>query len=307
MENNCCFVNSWGILKSCHIHSSDPKHDCSQDIQHLDDVKKGTKMFDNVSIYVCSNALSYFVKNILPFIKNNFTLVSGDSDMCTPLESLRPPLFDQLVNYPFLIRWFAQNTRIQKHPKIVQMPIGLDFHTFSKYPYYNLIKEGEETSPLGQEKILFSIREMMKPFYERHCKVFMQFGMNDRFGQRKGALEQIPSFLVFSPGGMKRTDTWKAITEYSFVVSPFGNGMDCHRTWETLALGAIPIVKALNFEALFHDLPVWIVREWTEITEESMHLKIEEFKQKEIKGEFNYNKITLEYWKNQINCCKINN
>ena len=39
------------------------------------------------------------------------------------------------------------------------------------------------------------------------------------------------------------------------VISPMGNGLDCHRTWEALYLGVIPLVRgspALNtFARLF--------------------------------------------------------
>jgi hypothetical protein len=31
---------------------------------------------------------------------------------------------------------------------------------------------------------------------------------------------------------------------YAFVASPYGGGPDCHRTWEALILGCIPIVKS---------------------------------------------------------------
>ena len=32
-----------------------------------------------------------------------------------------------------------------------------------------------------------------------------------------------------------------------YVLSPPGNGPDCHRTWESIYLGAIPIVLAIGF------------------------------------------------------------
>jgi len=90
----------------------------------------------------------------------------------------------------------------------------------------------------------------------------------------------------------KRTQNWNNITQNTFVLSPFGMGMDCHRTWEALCLGAIPIVKAPNFQKMFEDLPVLIVNEWSEITRELLDKTIEEFKTRE----FKYEKLTLQYW-----------
>jgi hypothetical protein len=86
------------------------------------------------------------------------------------------------------------------------------------------------------------------------------------------------------------------ITEYTFVLSPFGVGMDCHRTWESLCLGSIPIVKARNFEKMLEDLPVLIVNEWGEITQELLDKTIQSFKTRT----FNYDKLQLSYWINNI-------
>jgi len=36
---------------------------------------------------------------------------------------------------------------------------------------------------------------------------------------------------------------YRAVSTFHFVASPRGNGLDCFRTWEVLALGAIPVVK----------------------------------------------------------------
>lgn len=52
-----------------------------------------------------------------------------------------------------------------------------------------------------------------------------------------------------------------------FVVSPKGNGLDCHRTWEAIAFGAIPIVPTSHLDSLYEKLPVIIVKNsWSEIT-----------------------------------------
>jgi hypothetical protein len=72
--------------------------------------------------------------------------------------------------------------------------------------------------------------------------------------------------------------------------------MDCHRTWETLCLGAIPIVKAPNFTKLFEDLPVLIVNNWSDINQELLDRTINNFKSKN----FNYKKLKLSYWINKI-------
>ena len=56
----------------------------------------------------------------------------------------------------------------------------------------------------------------------------------------------------------------KKYSEYKFVASPHGGGIDCHRTWETLLVGSIPIVKTSSLDSLYDELPVVIVKEWEE-------------------------------------------
>jgi hypothetical protein len=49
-----------------------------------------------------------------------------------------------------------------------------------------------------------------------------------------------------------------------FVVCPRGNGLDTHRVWEALYLGAIPIIKKSEIFAALEGWPVWIVDSWDE-------------------------------------------
>lgn len=43
---------------------------------------------------------------------------------------------------------------------------------------------------------------------------------------------------------LNRSELWRRHGNYAFVISPPGHGLDCHRTWEALALGCIPITLA---------------------------------------------------------------
>ena len=38
-----------------------------------------------------------------------------------------------------------------------------------------------------------------------------------------------------------------------------GNGEDCHRTWEALLLGSIPVVRHGGIDSLFQDSPIFIL------------------------------------------------
>jgi hypothetical protein len=49
-----------------------------------------------------------------------------------------------------------------------------------------------------------------------------------------------------------------------FVPSPAGNGLDCHRTWEALYLGAIPVVLKEEFCGE-ENWPVLVVNSWQDL------------------------------------------
>ena len=61
----------------------------------------------------------------------------------------------------------------------------------------------------------------------------------------------------------------KLVLSSRFVISPPGNGPDCHRTWEAMYLGAIPIVLRKSWPFAHLELPVLIVDTWDQIPEET--------------------------------------
>ena len=166
---------------------------------------------------------------------------------------------------------------------------------------------GEKSTPMQQEQMLENIKLNSKPFYERKIKAYSNFHFftNTKFGyDRIDAMKNIPSELVYyEPNHTIRINTWKTQSEYAFVISPHGNGLDCHRTWEALCLGCIPIVKTSNIDTLYHDLPVLILKDWSMLTLELLERTIDEFKNRN----FNYEKLTLQYWIHKINSYNIIN
>lgn len=315
MENTCKFVSSRGLLKSCTFHCLTPvssnnfKTINRTDISYLNNINE-TNSFNGMSIYLCNInvILKYFIFNILPLLKHQFYLISGDSDATIPNDILTKDIFDILVGNPYLIQWFSQNCVIE-HDKITQLPIGLDYHTFNytlSPPYYtNPIPlwntSNKSLLPIQQENILMQIKNNTSlPFYERIPKIYTNINVsNDRFKQRHLLFKQIPkNLLIHVTKTIDRSLMWQNMIKYAFVISPPGIGIDCHRTYEALCLGCIPIVIGGYLKNIFKELPVLIVKSWSDITQELLHQTLVDFKDKT----FNYNKLELEYWTAQFTC-----
>lgn len=296
-ENYCTYVCSRGLLKACNIHDGSP-NSSSSNINYLNP----TSVKENDTLYICNKAIRNFVENFFQQITKPFILISGDSDETIFHEVISTDLFDKIVNSPLLIHWFSQNCVIS-HPKITRMPIGLDYHTVANNNYWwnNNIR----LSPKGQENELIDLQNNSKPFWERIPKVYSDCHFRyDRFGDRKTAIEKISAqpnqLLVMQQSLMIRMDTWKQFAQHAFVLSPHGNGLDCHRTWETLILGSIPVMRTSGLDSLFSELPVLIVKEWEDVNEELLLKTINEFRSKQ----FNYSKLKLQYWLDLINLKK---
>jgi hypothetical protein len=285
IEDKCNFISSRGILKSCDIKSIYPISS-SKNLNGYD----FSKISKNSIIYICSSAINEF-KNKIGDIKEKFILVTGDSDISVPDNILEGFDFINFIENEKIIHWFAQNC-IGTHPKLSLIPIGLDYHTLSRSNH----EWGEKMDSIEQEKILISIKNMAKPWKERKIIGYSNFHFylsglycNDR----KDAIHNIQKDLVYyEPTKVKREEAWKNQSDYAFVISPHGNGLDCHRTWEALCLGCIVIVKTSKIDKLYEELPVLIVNDWKDINVELLNKTVNDFSEKK----FNYEKLSLKYW-----------
>jgi hypothetical protein len=302
-EFNCKIVCSRGILKSCKIHSLKPISSIKQLIYY-----DFAKMVEGDTLYICTSAIPYLTK-VINQINKPFILVSGDSDEeCSinlfSMYGLRKEdEFNKFINNNLILHWFSQNCTILNHKKISPIPIGLDYHTLFENENHSW---GEKSSPLEQENVIMQLNEKSLPFKNRikMCYANFHFQLNTKYGyDRKNAINEISKDIIYyeySP--IPRKESWIRQSKMAFVISPHGNGLDCHRTWEALVLGCIPIVKTSPLDILFEDLPVLIVEEWRVVNEELLNETILLFSNKE----FNYNKLTLKYWMSQINTIKNN-
>ena len=296
-EEDNIYVSSRGILKSCDYYSLKPISSIRYiyNYPNIDTIKD----IKNPVIYVCGSSILDFINTLLPLINKQFILVSGDCDETMPYDILNKNILNTLLNDNRLIHWFSQNM-VLNHNKITKMPIGLDYHTLTLRAVWGPIASCKQ-----QELILTSLMSKSKFFWERTIKCYgnFHFTMNTKLGyDRKDAYNKINKNLIYyEPSQVNRIITWNNQINYSFVICPHGGGLDCHRNWEALILGCIPIVKTSKIDDLYKDLPVLIVNEWSDINEHLLSKTIDNFKIKYNNKEFNMEKLKLKYWIDLIN------
>jgi hypothetical protein len=88
----------------------------------------------------------------------------------------------------------------------------------------------------------------------------------------------------------------ETLKTYKFSVSPPGNGIDSHRTWESLMVGTIPICISTTIDSLYDGLPILIIKDYSEINDNFLNEKYEEIKNKT----YNFSKLYAGYWQKLI-------
>ncbi|CAF2515878.1 unnamed protein product [Rotaria sp. Silwood2] len=95
---------------------------------------------------------------------------------------------------------------------------------------------------------------------------------------------------------------------YPFWISPRGNGIDCHRTWEALYLDIIPIVWNSTLNSLYKNLPIVIINNHTDLTESFLRDQLQEIAMKK-KAQSNsssssdgyqYERLRNAFWRRMI-------
>jgi hypothetical protein len=279
-ERSCIYVSSRGILKSCDIHNAEPKSSS----KYLDPTVY-TNIPANSTVYVCTEAIPNFIENFLPSAQGPIVVVSGDSDLSFPTDHL-------FLESPTIRHWFAQNCT-SKHPKLSPIPIGLDYHTAATQEN----RLSPMMTPREQEEQIHAYAAIQPRLWRRDPRAYGNYLLNMSRGNRREALAGVPKeLMIYERRFIPREMTWWKQASCAFTISPHGNGLDCHRTWETLILGGIPIVESSCLDLLYEDLPVLSVKSWSDVTRDLMDTTIQTFQERS----FDKERLTLQYWLTKI-------
>eukprot|EP00930_Biecheleria_cincta_P044427 TRINITY_DN30544_c0_g1_i1.p1 TRINITY_DN30544_c0_g1~~TRINITY_DN30544_c0_g1_i1.p1 ORF type:complete len:396 (+),score=63.35 TRINITY_DN30544_c0_g1_i1:61-1248(+) len=264
-ESMCQLFSKRGLLFSCDVHPIVPQSDTSTLSLNQQSDKTGArsaihsatasldqlgmshyiqdieKHGDGAVVYVVTTALQPFVDQILPQLKSKIKLVTGDA-VKGPIAVLGKASFDELANDSRVMQWWGQNgvDGEESNPKFTQLPIGLDYHTLKD----QATNWGPQATPETQESELLAMSKAAPIFMNRSTKVFYSGGSSSPLRAHIADLLQAQPDLVDEPTSyLGRNAFWEECGLHRFVASPPGAGVDCHRTWEAIALGSIPLVS----------------------------------------------------------------
>jgi len=278
------------IILSCDHKTTNPllRHDDPEKIPST-----FPKCYGEV-VYIFPYFLGYFIKYYLPRINTEFVLVTAEEDLTIP-EDIQE--FSNLIlDNEYLICWYAQNC-IGGHPKLRQLPIGINFYCLAAGIQPQWGPQQSFDSQMNDIKLL--LKETKDKERLPLCYGNFHFNFDNQSYKYKydriDALNSISKELVYyEEKFLPRIESWRNMIKYKFVISPHGNGLDCHRTYEALALGCIPIIKSSPLNTLYEGLPIIIVNNWSDVTEELLN------KEYVYNGQDYSEKMLLKYWINEI-------
>ena len=260
-------------------------------------LKEASKLTSKtISIYCFTNVIS----RLFPLIKQinkKIILFTGCSD-----QAINETLYSQRPNN--VIKWFAENVDY-KHDDLIPTPIGSLVGSWI----------GNEEIP----SILCGHKDFVKiPVDEAEKEnknlILMSFSLNTKHSSRSELFNFFKDKTYVTDlcshgwyhGHEQNDNSKKTLTEkefcqeiynHKFVLCPEGNGIDCGRTWVSIQLGSIPIVKnSILIEYVKDKLPIFVYQNLEEITEETLRAFKPKFS--------NYDLVDINYYKNVIKLLK---
>lgn len=227
-------------------------------------------VFEKSILFVKTDMLDQFLTTIHPNINHRYILITHNSDGTIPGK------WHTILDDDRIIAWFGQNVEGYTHPKLHPIPIGI-----------------ANTYVAHGNPLVFHKLQKQIPHYRKEQMLYMNFSLSTYPTERNYV------YRLFKNRSYCVVDNPHALEQYltqlirsRFVLSPRGNGPDCHRTWEALLMGAIPIVKHSSLDPLFENLPVLIVNEWQDISEALLIKTYTRYHN----TTYNLDKLYLNYW-----------
>ncbi len=240
-------------------------------------------------IFLKTDLAIRFFERLHPQISNPYILITHNSDL-SPIflaayDHPQKYTLEKYLNDPKLIVWFAQNIDLV-HPKLKPIPIGI----------------ANNYNSHGKIETFLQATKNVPSLDTRSIHVYLNFAITNS-SKRKPVIDYFreKSFAYFATP-KPSAQYLEEMKRYRYVICPPGNGLDCHRTWESLLLGCIPILEHSLLDPMLQDLPIIFIADWSEINPEFLEQKFLEIK----KTTYNTKKIYADYWINLIKQYQLN-
>ena len=228
------------------------------------------------TIFVRIDYIKDFIEKIHPHIQSKYILITHNQD------NDAPGAYKSLLDDEKLIAWFGENYDGYEHPKMIAIPMGMATCEWPNGNGDSLKKAVDENYP---KEHLSHMGFTIQTNYKERWNVFKQFS-------------QAP--FVYRTIKKLFKDYVIDMAKSKFEIAPRGFAIDTYRLWECLYVGTIPVVRTSSLDKLYEGLPILIIQDWKEVTEEFLNEKYLEMSKKT----YNMEKTTIKYWTDLIDTYK---
>ena len=275
------FISSYTFLEKCEwclVLSNDTKY--TKEISGIDPnkVKNGDR------IYVVTELIDYFFKEIDTKISCRYHLITGRSDILIN-HSYSKYLNDKILS------WSSSNLTNSTDIRFKQIPLGIQNLNWSyddnPQSDINLIKEIKSEKIDKENKVLLSFQIHTNSTERNRC--YDYFKNKNYVKERKynNSDRRNREFV---------SEYFREIRKSKFVVCPWGNGIDCHRNYEVWYLNSIPIIRKHKALEMLYDLPALWIDDWIDLDTIDLEDKYKEI----IESKVNEEKLNFDYWWRKI-------
>lgn len=215
----------------------------------------------------------------LRLTRKKIILVTGEGDYsCDPFRQQFLPLNVE--------RWFATNVT-HPHHRVTALPLGLG----------------------GVEDVITLNIDAQKSDLPKNEWLYINFRPDTNPGVRQKiydvfqARAQHENWMTFEPPNNHGCNEkfLAQLKRHRFVLAPPGNGVDTHRLWEALALGAYPIALRSSVLEPFSGLPILFVDDYSEVTLDFLKVQLEQLEQKKK----NNLMLQMSFWEEKNSKSKV--
>ena len=168
--------------------------------------------------------------------------------------------------------WYATNVDYEDN-SLISIPLGIA-------PYRNT------------KSIIFEDFDSINIKNKKNNLIYSNFNLNTNYFHRvKAYRESLKNERCFQTSFLTYENYLSRLSEYSFSLAPWGNGIDTHRVWESLYLGVLPITKNHTHFRNFKDIPITLIESYD---------KILTFDPKDNFNVIDYSKLDITWWKEKI-------
>jgi hypothetical protein len=180
--------------------------------------------------------------------------------------------------------WFANNADATS-PRVSALPVGF---VYSDDMLAAIVAQASAPRPKPQNLLYVNFTRHHKAYRPTVDRVAVWW----KFAQQKWATATSPK---------PPPEYFADLAAHDFVLSPPGAGPDCHRHWEAMALGSIPVVQRSKAMGILEDMPALLVDDWDDVTPERLDAE-----RQPLVARFDspaMRKLSLSYWRERMAAC----